>query len=191
MAAPLIVSEPGSQRKRMTSAICAGVTHRAWSACGCARRLAGVSITLGSTALLRTPSSRVLHGHGLGKRDHRRLGGDVAGGAGERLHGGARGDAHHRAPRLAQARQRGVGDQVGGPEVHRQLALEVLQRRLVHARPAAVAADKVHDGAQRRPAVAGRDLDRRRIGHVGPHDLGAVEILLPASARAPPGTLPR
>ncbi len=42
----------------MTSAIRSGETHRAWSASGCARRLAGVSMTLGSTALQRIASSR-------------------------------------------------------------------------------------------------------------------------------------
>ena len=40
----------------MTRAICSGGTHFEKSASGVASRLAGVSMTLGSTALQRTPS---------------------------------------------------------------------------------------------------------------------------------------
>ena len=42
----------------MTPAICSGATHVAKSALGIDRRLAGVSMTLGSTALARMPSLR-------------------------------------------------------------------------------------------------------------------------------------
>ena len=45
-------------RKRITAAISAGETQRRWSASGWAARLAGVSITLGSTVLHRTPRDR-------------------------------------------------------------------------------------------------------------------------------------
>ena len=50
--------ESSEQRKRITRAISAGCTHLEWSASGIDSRLAGVSMTLGTIALARMPSSR-------------------------------------------------------------------------------------------------------------------------------------
>src|SRR5690242_9412397 len=53
MAAPLIGAASGEQRNAMTLAIAEGATARAARSAGIQLRLAGVSITEGSTALTR------------------------------------------------------------------------------------------------------------------------------------------
>src|SRR5687768_7639201 len=58
MAAPLVGAESSPTRKAITWAISPGSTQREKSAPGWLARLAGVSMTLGSTVLQRTPDFR-------------------------------------------------------------------------------------------------------------------------------------
>jgi hypothetical protein len=81
-------------------------------------------------------------------------------------------------------RQGGLRHQVRGPQVDRELRLEVAHRQFVHPGPARVPADGVDEGAQRRARFAGRDghgsRHRRRVGGVhagyrlGPVDAGSA-----------------
>ena len=147
------------------------MTQREWSASGWAARLAGVSMTLGSTVLQRTPCDRYSTATALAKASTAALAVDVAGRAGERRDRRPGRDADHRAAAgRHQVRQRGRRDQVGRPQVERQHPLEVVDRRLVHQPAAGVPADEVDHRAQRRRRFAGGGLDRlrraRRVGQV-------------------------
>ena len=125
-----------SRGSRITLAICCG-RHPAWSARrrGIDARLAGVSITHGRIALARTPVVAVLGVERLDERQHRRLATRCSRprprtGAAPRARRRTR--SRRRRPRSAAAARR-CSDQVGRAQVERELALEVLDRRLVHA----------------------------------------------------------
>jgi hypothetical protein len=56
MCPPLVTAASSEHRKRTTRAISSGLTHVSKSASGIEARLAGVSITDGRIAFVRTPS---------------------------------------------------------------------------------------------------------------------------------------
>ena len=124
-------------RKWITCAISAGWTHLEWSASGWEARFAGVSITLGRTALHRTPWSRYSAATAWRRRaprPSRRCRRRLRGKAALRR---ARTRRRRSPARIEQARQGRARHEERRTQVQRQLAFEVLQRRLVHLGPAA------------------------------------------------------
>ena len=176
MAAPLVGAESSLHRNRITAATCSGGTHLEKSASGWSARLAGVSMTLGRTALQRTPAARYSTATAWAEGQDGGLGADVAAGAAE---GGDRRPGRHAdhgpAPALDQVGQHRLGDQVGRAQVEGELALELLHRRLVDQAARGVAADQVDQGPQggagrgrRRPPSPPRPRRPARTGRWPP-----------------------
>ena len=124
-------------------------------------RLAGVSMTLGRTALTRTRSSRYSTASASTRPSRASLERDVAGRTGERLQRRPAAHADHRAAAgRDQVRQGGRGDQVGRAQVEPELGLELGDRGLVHPAARGEAAHQVDHRPQRCRRVGRGDRDR-------------------------------
>ena len=147
----------------MTLAICSGGTHFEWSASGCERAVRRRVDHARQDRVGAHAVAAVLGVEGLDEREHRRLGGDVAGGAGERPQRGPRRDAHERAaarraPAAASPRARAGRPAAGSAASWRSNSSAL---GLVHlARPSAkpptrfTTAPEVVDAAPPRPSAA-------------------------------------
>ena len=162
IAAPLVGELSSDSSHAITPAIWAGLTHLSKLGLRHRRAVAGRVDHARQDHVAADAVVLVLGRHRLRERDHRRLRGDVAGGAAERLERGARADAHDRpATAREQMRHRGLPHQIRRPQVQPELLLELLDRRLVHARAHREPADQVDDAAQRGLAGAGRPAPPR------------------------------